>query len=101
MIEDSVDDVEMTRALKWLCILPQALLRKPARGGRSGRGLVAQRFNALVVEDWGKLVKLWQEDVEKLNSRQVGRAEDRSEEEENQFIRGSAVDLIGKGQSGV
>ena len=54
-----------------------------------------------MVEDWGKLVKLWQEDVEKLNSRQVRRAEDRSEEEENQFIRGSAVDLIGKGQSGV
>ena len=98
MVEDAVDENEMTRALKWLCFLPQALLRKPVRGGKSGRGLVAQRFNALVVEDWGKLVKMWQEDMDKLDSRQVGRAGERSEEEEVKFLRGSAVDLIGNGQ---
>ena len=73
-------------------------MRKPVRGGKSGRGLVAQRFNALVVEDWGKLVKMWQEDMDKLVSRQVGRAGVRSEEEEVKFLRGSAVDLIGNGQ---
>ena len=88
----------MTRALKWLCFLPQALLRKPSRGGKSGRGLIVKRFNAVVVEDWGKLVTLWQKDVEKLGDRQMGRAVDRSEEDEVQFLRRTAVDLIGKGQ---
>ena len=39
MIEDADDDQKMTRALKWMCFLPQALLRKPSRGGKSGRGL--------------------------------------------------------------
>ena len=39
MIEDADDDQEMTRALKWMCFLPQALLRKPSSGGKSGRGL--------------------------------------------------------------
>ena len=29
-------------------------------------GLVAKRFNAVVVEDWGKLFMLWQKDMEKL-----------------------------------
>ena len=98
MIEDADDEQQMTRALKWLCFLPQALLRKPSRGGRSGRGLVAKRFNAVVVEDWGKLVTLWQKDMEKLGDRQMGRAVDRSEEDEVQFLRRTAVDLIGKGQ---
>ena len=98
MIEDADDPQKMTRALKWLCFLPQALLRKPTRGGRSGRGLVANRFNAVVVEDWGKLVTLWQKDMEKLVNRQMGRAVDRSEEDEVQFLKRTAVDLIGKGQ---
>ncbi len=66
VIEDADDDQKMMRALKWMCFLPQALLRKPSRGGKSGWGLVAKRFNAVVVEDWGKLVMLWQKDVEKL-----------------------------------
>ena len=81
-----------------MCFLPQALLRKPSRGGKSGRGLVAKRFNAVVVEDWGKLVMLWQKDVEKLGDRQMGRAVDRSEEDELQFMQKTAVDLIGKRQ---
>ena len=42
--------------------------------------LVARRFNAVVVEDWGKLVMLWQKDVEKLGDRQMGRLVDRIEE---------------------
>ena len=97
MIEDADDTQKMTRALKWICFLPQALLRKPSRGGRSGRGLVAKRFNAVVVEDWGKLIMLWQKDMEKLGERQMGRA-DRSEEDEKQFLKRTAVDLVGKGQ---
>ena len=52
----------------------------------------------MVVEDWGKLVMLWQKDVEKLGDRQMGRAVDRSEEDELQFLKRTAVDLISKGQ---
>ena len=32
------------------------------RGGKAGRNLTAQRFNALVKGDWGKLVTLWERD---------------------------------------
>ena len=47
---------ELDRGLMWLSFLPQALLRKSKRGGRAGRGLVAQRFNLLSNGDWGGLV---------------------------------------------
>ena len=80
-IEDAADSTEVIRALKWMCFLPQALLRKPSRGGRAGRGLVAKRFNALVVQDWGVLVTMWQEDVARLRNRQTREAVVRSEEE--------------------
>jgi len=40
----SEDSPELDCALMWLLFLPQALCRKPRRGGRSGRGLVTQRF---------------------------------------------------------
>ena len=59
---------------------------------------MANRFNAVVVEDWGKLVTLWKKDMEKLGNRQIARAVDRSEEDEVQFLKRTAVDLIGKGQ---
>ena len=54
---------ELDRALMWLSFLPQALLRKARRGGRAGRGNVAQRFNCLSRNDWGALVDLWEIDV--------------------------------------
>ena len=57
---------------------------------------MAKRFNAFVVEDWGKLVMLWQKDMEKLGERQIGRAVDRSEEGEAQFLKRTAVNLIGR-----
>ena len=97
-IEDATSPTEVDRALKWLCFLPQALLRKPSRGGKGGRGLVAKRFNALVVQDWGKLVTLWQEDVGRLRNRQTRETVVRSEEEEEEFLRRTAVDLISQGQ---
>ena len=50
----------LDRALMWLCFLPQALLMQAKRGGRSGRKLVAQRFNSLVGGDWGNLFKPWE-----------------------------------------
>ena len=46
----------------WLLFLPQALLRRPKRGGKSGRNLTAQRFNSIVKGDWGRLVSLWEKD---------------------------------------
>ena len=46
----------------WLLFLPQAILRQPKRGGKSGRNLTAQRFNLLVKGDWGRLVTLWEKD---------------------------------------
>ena len=46
----------------WLLFLPQALLRQPKRGGKSGRNLTAQRFNSIVKGDWGRLVSLWERD---------------------------------------
>lgn len=38
-----VDDLE--RALKWLMLLPQLLLRKPKRGGKNGHRASATYFN--------------------------------------------------------
>ena len=60
----------------WLLFLPQALLRQPKRGGKSGRNITAQRFNSLVKGDWGKLVLLWERDKmasQELNRRQRNR----------------------------
>ena len=34
--------IELNRSLMWLLFLPQALLRMPKRGGKSGRNLTAQ-----------------------------------------------------------
>ena len=53
---------ELDQALMWLCFLPQALLRKPVRGGRAGRSLVATRFNNLSQGIWGFLVNKWEEE---------------------------------------
>ena len=44
--------------MKWLLILPAALLRQARRGGQNGRGRaeVAGRFRAVVDGDWGALI---------------------------------------------
>ena len=44
---EATTEEEITLALSWFLFLPQALLRKPARGGRAGRKEVARRFNYL------------------------------------------------------
>ena len=93
---------DLDRGLKWLCSLSQLLLRKPRRGGQTGRGNVAKRFNSLSVrKSWGALLKLWEKDVRLLREeerrekrkRQVG-----SEEEENDRRRRQVMALLGKGQ---
>ena len=91
---------ELNQALMWLMFLPQALLRKPRRGGKAGRGLVAQRFNSLARGDWGKLVELWERDMRMLeeeNETEQNRVEsDQAKEIEKK--RQVALRLLHKGQ---
>ena len=63
---DADSDEEANYALMWWMILPQVVLRKPFRGGRGGRSLVAKRFNFLVQGNWGALLSLWVKDCEEL-----------------------------------
>ena len=71
-----VDSKEMERGLKWLCLLPQLLLRSARRGGKPGRGNVARRFSCLsMARDWGALLTLWWKDRTLLREeREVGRS---------------------------
>ena len=54
----ATDQEEMDRGLKWLLILPAALLRQAQRGGQNGRGRaeLAGRFRAASDDDWGYLI---------------------------------------------
>ena len=60
--EGAESEEERDRALRWLAFLPQALLRKPGRGGRQGRREVAKRFLCVTEGDWGNLVVMWGKD---------------------------------------
>ena len=90
----------------WVLFLPQALLRQPKRGGKSGRGLVNQRFNSLATDrDWGKLVILWQEDMRMLEeeeNRQIrsrqAEGSEKTEEEKMDIKRRQVLKLFSKGQ---
>ena len=103
--EDSISELEETRALKWLLFLPQALLRHSRRGGRKGRAAVAARFNSLAVNNWGRLVEVWKEDLR----HDVDRAARRVErghgaavqgERDRQKLQREVLALINKGQVG-
>ena len=92
---------ETTTALMWWCFLPQALLRKPCRGSRAGRGLVAQRFNSLGKDkNWGKIVEMWEVDREKERRRKEARRAPREEKEEDRIARRrrEVVGLINSGK---
>ena len=97
---------ELDRGLMWLLFLPQSLLRQPKRGGKSGRGMVNQRFNALATDkDWGRIVCLWEEDkrfadeegVRRNRSRRAD-AEEKTEEEKLDIKRRQVLKLFAKGQ---
>ena len=84
----------------WLLFLPQALLRHPKRGGLSGRTLTAQRLNALVKGDWGKLVTLWERDkiiAQEAKRWQKNRNSASSEESKEKKTR-NVVSLISNGK---
>ena len=92
---------ETTRALMWWCFLPQALLRKPSRGKKEGRGLVAKRFNSLGKErNWGTIVDMWEVDREKERRRREARRAPREEKEEDKMarLRREVVGLINSGK---
>ena len=90
---------ELDRALMWLCFLPQALLRQAKRGGKSGRNLVAQRFNSLVEGNWGRLVTLWESDrkfAREIKEKRRPNSDNKQEDLERKSK--SAVNLIAKGR---
>ena len=60
--EEACDEEEETRALKWILVLHDLLLRLPPRGGRRGRAQVAHRFQAWVEGDLTTVVKWWEQD---------------------------------------
>ena len=93
-------ETEVNLALMWFLFLPQALLRKPVRGGRAGRQMIAKRFNCIVKGDWGSLIDLWESDkVSVSGSRRRGnnwRQSDNSDQLEKK--RREVVSLISGGQ---
>lgn len=60
--------IQLERSLKWFLILPKALFRMGRRGGKAGKGLVAQRMNCLVREDWRGLLTLLEKDCKLAES---------------------------------
>ena len=92
---------EIDTALLWLGFLPQALLRKPSRGGKAGRSQVAHRFNCITNADWAGLVEAWEGDVRRREEK--GENKRREEEEEGNAqaearLRREVVSLIEAGQ---
>ena len=96
----------LERGLKWFLILPKALFRQGRRGGEAGKGLVGQRVNCLVREDWGGLLNLLERDIEKANMedrrgrREATYREERerwAEEKERDKKRRNALSLLSRG----
>ena len=93
--------LETILALSWFLFLPQALLRRPTRGGRAGRKEVARRFNFVALGDWGGVVELWEKDkiFQTTERERRRRREPRAEREDDQERRRrEVVALISAGQ---
>ena len=98
--ERAISDLETRLALSWWLFLPQALLRRPNRGGRAGRQQVAKRFACLSRGDWGGLIDLWEKDRKILaekNERRNRRGH-REAGEEMDKKRRDVLALISSGQ---
>ena len=94
-----VESKEMERGLKWLCLLPQLLLRSARRGGKPGRGNVARRFSCLsVARDWGALLTLWRKDRAMLREERAREGGRRAEDDSEDRRRAQVMKLLGKGQ---
>ena len=99
----AVTEVDITAALSWLLFLPQALLRRPTRGGLAGRKEVARRFNYLARGDWGSVLEMWEKDKSTQTAdrerRRRRRGEVRVEREDDEHKRRrEVVALIAAGQ---
>ena len=71
----------------WFCILPVAMLRKPCRGGRAGRGQIARQFNTLSQGDWGGVIKIWERDRERERREMEQRTERAKPSNEEQAVK--------------
>jgi hypothetical protein len=105
-IREAEGGLALERALKWFLILPKALFRQGRRGGKAGKGLVGQRVNCLMREDWGRLLTLLERDTEvavredRGERREAARREERerwSEERERDGKRRNALSLLSRG----
>ena len=101
---------ETDRALKWLLVLPSALLREPKRGGQRGQGSgeVARRFEAVRTGDWGTLLSLLKQDDKAEEERRRRKDQQRRENrgaapdpvKEQKMLRKTVLALISRGQVG-
>ena len=99
---EAATEVDITTVLSWLLFLPQALLRRPTRGGLAGRKEVARRFNYLARGDWGSVLEMWEKDKSTQTAdreRRRRRGELRVEREDDEHKRRrEVVALIAAGQ---
>ena len=104
-ILEANSEESLTRGLKWFLVLPQALLRQSKRGGKKGQGAawVSARFQAIVNEDWGKLLEMLEADKEHNRRREEARRRRRQrgrEQEDRERKRETVLGLVAKGQVG-
>ena len=96
---------ELERGLKWFLILPKAIFRQGRRGGKAGKGLISQRINCLIREDWGSLLTMLERDCrlvereDRVRNREHQRV-DRGEGADLERKRRNALLLLSKGQVG-
>eukprot|EP00973_Karenia_brevis_P003600 498983-Karenia_brevis.AAC.1 len=76
LVRDASTDEDLRRALKWLLVLHDVLLRLPPRGGRRGRGVLARRFAAWCDGDLSTLVRWWLHDRAAAHRRQQHESRD-------------------------
>ena len=74
-ILDAQSEEQLTRALKWFLIYPQAMLRQAKRAGKKGQGAaqVASRFQAVMDREWRRLLDTLDRDRRKERSRKIQR----------------------------
>ena len=97
-LKNCTDETEKARSLKWWMFLPQALLRKPIRGGRAGIRNIKKRFDCVVNDNYEELIRLWRLDREAAERKKEGRRQkppDKSAEDPKKTRQ--AVSLISKG----
>ena len=74
-LEEATSEAELTRALQWWQLLPQAFLRQSKRGGQKGQGAaqIAARFQAALEGDWGRVIDQLEADKVAEEGRQEAR----------------------------